>query len=273
MSRTVAARALGILLAGAATRAAGDGPPPLTPPTLAPPALAAPSEAAKPAAPPVPTRIPESRPVLAIPGVTAPGRLRTQPQPITPSATDLGAPRELPDFDIPKEMLEPTPRVASPAGAPPTVIESVPSGSAADTAPSLSPRPYGASRSSPGRSEPRSNATPPPAPDSTRRPQGLFGRFFPPPFQSPRTTPDDRPTVTVEPRTDPAADAALQRRIERQVRETLGDRVRSYEVRVVDRNVTVRVRASRFWQKRSVRHTLETLPALSGYHARVDVVD
>jgi hypothetical protein len=79
--------------------------------------------------------------------------------------------------------------------------------------------------------------------------------------------------VTVEPRSDPAADAALQRRIERQIRLSLGDRVRAYEVRVVDRNIVIRARATRFWQKRSVRHALETLPGLDGYHARVDVVD
>jgi hypothetical protein len=61
--------------------------------------------------------------------------------------------------------------------------------------------------------------------------------------------------------------------VERQVREAVGDRVRFAEVRVVDRDVTIRVRVSRFWQKRGVRHSLESLPVLNGYRTKVDVLD
>ncbi len=72
---------------------------------------------------------------------------------------------------------------------------------------------------------------------------------------------------------DPASDAAARRRIERQIRDALGDRLRSVEVRVTGRNVLVVARPSRFWQKRGIRRTLETLPALDGYRARIDVAD
>ncbi|MFO0907568.1 MAG: hypothetical protein U0794_04270 [Isosphaeraceae bacterium] len=79
--------------------------------------------------------------------------------------------------------------------------------------------------------------------------------------------------MTVEPRTDPATDAALKRRLERQIRESLGNRVQSYEVRVVGREVIIRARTARFWQRRSVRNTLESLPGLNGYRTTVVVDD
>jgi hypothetical protein len=66
-------------------------------------------------------------------------------------------------------------------------------------------------------------------------------------------------------------DAAARRRIERQIRETLGDRVRSVEVRVHGRNVLIVAQPSRFWLRRSVRHALESLPALQGYRARIEL--
>jgi hypothetical protein len=84
---------------------------------------------------------------------------------------------------------------------------------------------------------------------------------------------EPRNSVTVEPRSDPAADAALKRRIERQIRDSVGGRIRSYEVRVINRDVLIRAKAARFWQRRGVRHSLESLPALSGFHSRVEMVD
>ena len=79
--------------------------------------------------------------------------------------------------------------------------------------------------------------------------------------------------MKVEPRTDPAADAALKRRVEKQIGESLGGRLKSFEVRVVGREVSVIARASRFWQKRSVRNALEALPALTGTKSKVEVID
>jgi hypothetical protein len=72
---------------------------------------------------------------------------------------------------------------------------------------------------------------------------------------------------------EPKSDGEVKRKIERQIRENLGDRVRSVEVRVNGKNVLVVARASRFWQKRAVRRALETLPALSGYRAHVELDD
>jgi len=45
------------------------------------------------------------------------------------------------------------------------------------------------------------------------------------------------------------------------------------EVRVVGRNVAIRAEASRFWQRRSVKRTLESLPGLTGYRTTIDVGD
>ena len=104
--------------------------------------------------------------------------------------------------------------------------------------------------------------TPPPR-------RGLFGFLTRP---APTPPPSDEP-IRVEPRDDPAADAALKRRIEAQVRRAVGDKTRAIEVRVVDRRVYIRAQVARFWQKRAVRRTLETLPALAGYRTVVDVVE
>jgi hypothetical protein len=72
---------------------------------------------------------------------------------------------------------------------------------------------------------------------------------------------------------EPATDSTVKRRIEREIRDVLGDRVRSAEVRVSGRNVLIVAKASRFWQKRAVRRTLETLPALAGVRARIELDD
>ncbi len=116
--------------------------------------------------------------------------------------------------------------------------------------------------------------TPEPKPE-VQRPLGFFGRLFgsPPPVNPGRRNPATASEIRVEPRSDPAADAALKRRIERQIDARVGDRVGKVEVRVVGRNVVIRAHATRFWQRRSVRHEIESLPSLAGYHARVDIID
>ena len=87
--------------------------------------------------------------------------------------------------------------------------------------------------------------------------------------QSPK--PDD--SISVEPRSDPAADAAFKRRLEVQIRNAVGSRVHSFDVKVVDREVTIQAHGTRFWNRRAVKHTLETLPGLTGYHTTVEVAD
>jgi len=106
---------------------------------------------------------------------------------------------------------------------------------------------------------------------------GLLGRFFqPPPAVSPRD--ESRKSASTrrsqnDAQPEPVTDASVKRKIERQIRDTLGDRVRSIEVRVSGRNVLIVAKATRFWQKRAVRNSLETLPALAGYRARIDLDD
>jgi len=106
---------------------------------------------------------------------------------------------------------------------------------------------------------------------------GLLSRFFQPPSADPRR---DAPKSSAskgrskdDSRPEPRTDASVKRQIERQIRDTLGDRVRSVEVRVSGRNVLIVAKAARFWQKRTVRHSLETLPVLAGYRARIELDD
>jgi hypothetical protein len=94
----------------------------------------------------------------------------------------------------------------------------------------------------------------------------MFGRWL-----GPRER--QRGSVIVEPRSDPASDAALKRRLERQIQETLGNRIRNAEVRVMGREVFIRAQTSRFWYHRNVKKSLESLPNLSGYHVQVEVFD
>jgi hypothetical protein len=104
------------------------------------------------------------------------------------------------------------------------------------------------------------------------RPSGSLGRVLGP--LRPRIDAEEpASSISVEPRSDPAAEAAVKRRIESQIQQTLGDRVRSVEVRVTGKSVVLRARAARFWQRRSVRRSLETLPLPAGYRARVESVD
>jgi hypothetical protein len=37
--------------------------------------------------------------------------------------------------------------------------------------------------------------------------------------------------------------------------------------------VTIRARATRFWQRRAVRRSLETLPGLAGYRPTIELLD
>jgi hypothetical protein len=111
-----------------------------------------------------------------------------------------------------------------------------------------------------------------------RRGAGILGRLFGPPLPPPpaprdRTRPVDKPKDSRDPdaKPDPDPDTLARGRIERQVRATLGDRVRSFDVTVNGRNVVIFAQPSRFWLRRSVRRSLEALPVLQGYRARIEV--
>ncbi len=269
MFRNTGTRVVSLLLAFSGIATAADALPPLTGPVVNSPANP-PNPAPKPATTVTAPPRPETGPVLVIPGVTAPSRSRTSPRTVSPPQLEPEAPREIPSLDIPKELLEPTPSLNAreipsqpmTRSSSPPILESTPVGPQDRARPTVTP-----SRTMVQPSGPT------PAPPPPRRPTGFLSRLFPSTTTPTRSAESPRGSVTVEPRADPATDASLQRRIERQVRDAAGDRLRSYEVHVVDRNVTIRARAARFWQKRAIRHTLETLPGLQGYRTVVNMVD
>jgi hypothetical protein len=106
---------------------------------------------------------------------------------------------------------------------------------------------------------------------------GMLGRIL---GQPPAGTPRDgarnsaaTSRAKANDRPEPVTDAVVKGRIERQIRDTLGDKLQSVEVRVSGKNVLIVARPTRFWQKRGVRRSLETLPILAGYRARIDLDD
>jgi hypothetical protein len=101
----------------------------------------------------------------------------------------------------------------------------------------------------------------------------LWGTATPNPSRNESRRPQPKTQVKEDPKPDPTTDAVAKKKIEREIHDALGDRLRSAEVRVSGRNVLIVAKASRFWQKRIVRRALETLPGLAGYRARVDIID
>ena len=103
---------------------------------------------------------------------------------------------------------------------------------------------------------------------------GVLGRIM---SQSPATSPRGSSAAAAngggKMRTEPETDADVKRRIEREIRTTAGDRLQSVEVRVTGKNVLIVARPARFWQKRGLRRTLESLTSTKGYRARIDVDD
>ncbi len=244
MRRNVASRIGALLLSCAATsRAWGDQPPTLPPPVEAPASA-------------------EAGPVLVVPGVPTSAFPASRPGASVPGPSATAAGDGLPALIGPSEMPEPglsgssrrdAPASTSRDGIPPE-LDKVPDPVVPDP-PRMRP-------------SPRNGPLPP-----VRRSPRFLGRFAPPSSitgRGPRTSHDpDEPKSKAY----PATDAELKRRIERQVREALGDRARTIEVRVVGRNVAIRAEASRFWQRRSVKRTLESLPGLTGYRTTIDVGD
>ena len=289
---------------------ADDGPPPLTPPADAAPVAPTPIPAVIAPKPEVPRPIPrgDDRPVLALPGINTPSSravrpvTATLPPPSMAPSSDGGLPPlEMPGTktgvtSTPDLMPLPSDRFRG------RVIESSPT---EDILPSLDAPPI------PAQNRLRSTTTPP-SPGSSSRSRlllnesdsldpidikelkdskgrikldkdkdkeedkplqslprrGLFSRFLP----RPMTTESDS-VIKAEPRSDPAADAAIKRRVERQARETVGDRARSIEVRVVGRSITIQAHGVKFLQRRTVRKSLEGLSGISGYKSVVEVLD
>ena len=261
-------RAWGVLLLGAGLAAGAEDSPPLTAPVLIAPGSGSPAPA------PEPSRPASGGPILVVPGVTTPVRSRPSPRTragdSTPAPAVNGSSGELPALIGPGGTIEPRPIGALPRPSSSTLsLETVPGSEPilSTPAPMRPNPPHSAVR--PERPVSTPSRTPTPTP---RRPSGLLGRVLTPPsFLTGRSPAEPRSPITVEPRTDPAADARAQRRVEREIQESLGDRVRSVEVRVVGREVTILAKTTRFWQRRNIRRSLETLSSLSGYRATIEV--
>jgi hypothetical protein len=250
----------------------GDGPE-LSPPADM-PATARPLAPAR-ARPVTPSSV-GSRAVLAIPGFTTPPA--RSPGIITSSPSTSIVPGSSPSLDDlpldgPIEMRGVPPvagaRPGSTTGrAPlPMTLETLPM----DPSP-LPGDPEARINPSAGRSSP-APALPGSTPGPARR-----GRFFGrtpgqavvPPLS--RSASPGR-SVAEDALVEPSAETGLKRRIEKQAREAVGDRARWIEVRITGKSVAVQAHGVRFYQKRAVRKSLESLPALAGLRSSIEVAD
>lgn len=305
--RTWASRSAWLVAAVLTAPARADDPPLLAPPDGVPVPEAAPGPTPIPAPSPTPAPTAPSapradRPVLALPGVTLPTA-----RPLPPAAPLPPSLASSPDGGLPA-LAPPSGSSALPASPSSRfrgrVIESAP----ADGLPAIDvPRSSDTSPRGPGMPSTlngtRRGAAPIPLdeiderdlpdlggrkrtdeevekertrdlPSSLPARRGMLGNRWVNPFLGPRPGMGGSDSaIRAEPRTDPAADALLKRRIERQAAAAVGDRARSVEVRVVGRSITIQARGVKLWQRRAVRRTLEGLPVLSGYRSVVELVD
>jgi hypothetical protein len=249
------------------------------------PELAPPSEMPKTAKPVAPARPKPAGPstgngraVLALPGITTPSTrtptvITSTPSTSTPTVEPLASPGEL-TLDGPLEMPG-VPQVARPRTGPST--------SRTNRAMPLEPLPMDESpglgapdtRQNPSARRPSTTSS---RPEPMATPPGRRGRFFglvPGPMVGPQTSRSPVPgrSVAGDSSDDPAVDSALKKRIEKQAREAVGDRARLLEVRVAGKDVSIQARGVRFYQKRAVRKSLESIPALSGLRSSIEVGD
>ena len=276
---------LGLRAAAGQGVGVGDEPelsPPAEMPTVSRPIVSKPA-GRTPAVPATPPAAPRGGPaVLALPGLTT---RSARPSP----STAIDSPGLVPDpapggpsLDAPIEMRrapESTPNRSVSAlnrSSPPLVLESSPTDDSAPLGGTTSRSIPSTKRLTP---TPRTALQPTPVPARRSR---FFG-LMPGPAQVPApASPEGASTTRASTpgrseaegiRDDPAADSALKRRIEKQARDAVGERARSIEVKVVGKNAVVQARGVKFYQKRGVRKSLETLPALSGLRSMIEVVD
>ncbi len=284
----LSAGSLGLVLAVAASAKSGDdGPPPLTPPAEAPPPLEAPANVKltqqgvtvvkKPQVGPrngaslLRPRAAES-PIRSNITATPPREVRAQPTDVEDLPPPLDAPPPLDGPSVETRRLPPDRSTRSSSGLErrrvvepdPIILDPIDS-TGRDLPPTLTAEePDLNDKNKPKNAKPQ---TP-----SSRKRFSLFpGPSAPPRGRNNATERDS--AIRVEPRADPAADAALKRKLEAKVKDAVGDRAKNVEVRVIDRNIVIRAKVDRFWNRRNVRRTIETLPALTGYKARVEIDD
>ncbi|WP_165251004.1 hypothetical protein [Paludisphaera soli] len=222
-----------------------------------PPALEAPAQASA-DAPPIPppaeappgrdAEPPRSRPLLVIPGVTAPDPSRTARKPAADAAAATTAPATPPALDGP----DPGPGI-------PLRLESIPD----------EPAEPGRAGAPSRREDEVRGTTRPDASSASRKPGTGLGRLL----GGAGNAQGGRDALSIESKGDPAVEAAVKRRVEKQVQEALGDRVKDVQVRVSGRSVSIRARPSRFWHRWGARRALDALPMPSGYRAHVDLID
>mgnify|MGYP001036458528 CR=1 FL=1 len=254
MSRNVGGALGFLMMATALANAQEDGPP------LAPPALSTPGEAPSPPPAPKPTSTPAARrPFLVIPGVNTPAAGR-------PPRTEAVEPGS--ESTAPPTLAGPAPAARhdpmTPTVTIPLTLEPIPDGDPADEPPMKKPA---------ASTKPRATTTAPPSAEEgggmRYAPGSMLGRILG--INDRRD--DVSNAISVESKSDPAVDAAVKRRIEKVVEESLGDRVSTVEVRVKGRSVLIRARASRFWHRRGVRRALDSIQLPSGYHGRAELID
>jgi hypothetical protein len=283
-----------VLVAFAGDVQAGDGDPAvLSKPNEMPTIVSTPSVpvASAPVVSASPTPPPSTgQAVLALPGITAPAGTRpANPQvPTTLSPFDDETPGGL-QLDAPSEMnrsptqVTPQPRV-SPSRVPstsrsprPLILEdsfgepvpidspanlAKPDAKKVNTSPRLDPQPQRRGRLFGLLPGPQPTPAPSRSTNSARAEDSIVGR-------------DELPgrSIVESDKIEASAELALKRRIEKQARESVGDRVRSIEVRVVGKTAVVQARGVKLFQKRNVRKSLESLPALSGLRSSIEVLD
>jgi len=241
MPRSIVLGTVSLLTLGTAAPVPAQEPPALEAPAAASaddPPIPPPAEppSAREDDPPKPPVV--SRPLLVIPGVTAPASSRTARKPAADAVRAPDAPSTPPALDGPAAPTIPLRLESLDDEAGPEAKKPAEAGDA------------------------RKPTGDPPA-SSPRRPGVGFGRL--------RGEPGDG--LSVESEGDPAVEAAVKRRVEKQVQAALGDRVKDVQVRVAGRSISVRARASRFWHRWGVRRALDALPAPAGYRVHAQLVD
>lgn len=171
---------------------------------------------------------------------------------------------------LPSEDLEPPP-LLPPSDLPPggLPLEIVPDESAPTLDPAIQPLPDpGPSRGDCALNDRDDEAEEDPDEHTPPRRRGLGALLRPRSSQQPDR---ERPRNPVDEDSNAAADTALERRLERQIRESSGRHLKSLDVSVRGNAVRIRARADRFWNRRGLRRAITGLPTLAGYDTDITV--
>lgn len=250
-------RVIGLSLLGASSVRAGEGP------KLEPPLRPTRSEVEGTARPaPALAELPSALGGPSAPILEPPRPMREGLPPIyRPSAPPT------PGLDGPA-LMTPAGEAAPPLEGPRALtLETVPEPSALDFQPLEAPKPL---------ERRRVEEKPSPRFEPEPRRRGLFGLFRSQPRYEridplPSTSSARNKLPKTMSSTDPATDSALRRKVQAQADRALGRHLRELDVRVVDQKIRIRARADFFWNRRGIRKTLATLPAIQGHETAIEV--